>query len=210
MVQHSSDSRCTVLITLLVWSRDLEGPVFADLCEWQERQPNSSSSGSDFKFVARITSWDKHSALRAMWSLSCSRLVVSALAIADVAIGWQQWRSSSSSRSSNSELGECNNYEVKTLYKGLCSRWAWAFNSPHTCAPLPLHYVCDSGTSCCNVQLGATQTLGELLQHHHGGIAHGATKPQICTLSARGASAGVPQYDCSHQDRSRRARKTFQ
>ena len=45
--------------------------------------------------------------------------------------------------------------------------------------------MCDSGTGCCDAQLGAARTLGTLLRPHHGGIAQGATKPQICTSSAR-------------------------
>ena len=91
----------------------------------------------------------------------CSRLAVSRRIPSD---------SSSSSSSSDSKFAECKNYEVKTPHRELCSIRARAFNSPHTCAPLPLHCLCDSGRAAamsgCNGQPGATRTSSELPRQH--------------------------------------------
>ena len=120
----------------------------------------SSGSGGDLKIGARVTSWRKHS-VQGQW-LHCPAhgLRVSAPAITDDSIRCQRWCGSSSSSCSDSKSDERANYQVnyqhkvKTLHRELCSPQAQACISPHTHAPLPLHCLCDSGTSCCKAQLG--------------------------------------------------------
>ena len=129
-VRRSSDPRRTVLIALLVRQ------------QWQRRRPQ----------VRRVRNKLEEALNTGQW-LHCP---AHGLRISAPAIGWQRWRGSSSSSSSDSELAECvnyqvkyqhecNNYGVKTLYRELCSSRARSCISPHTSAPLPLHCLCHSG-----------------------------------------------------------------